>query len=114
RVPILLVDPADVAHAARCAGVVDEDVDAAELAFSPAHEGLQVLALCQVGRLCPGLAACRADLVDHLVERPLAAADDDHACAFARQVQRSRAADARATAGDDGDLSVECGHLSAP
>ena len=61
-----------------------------------------------VGEMHERARAGRLDLLGHafglLARRPRI---DDHCCAFAREGQRHRPADAPHAAGDDGDLTLE-------
>ena len=96
-------------HAAgRGARVVDEDVDAAELALRAVHELPGIGLARQVRRDGEHLAAARAlDLLRGLLQRLVAPRADRHVAALARECRRDALADAFAPAGDAGDLALE-------
>jgi hypothetical protein len=84
-------------------GVVDEDVNVADVA----GQALNVGGIAQVGRDEARLAAGGGDLLDGLgAARGVAAVDQDLR-AVAGQLQRDRAADARRRPGDERPLSFE-------
>ncbi len=65
------------------------------------------------GKRCR-LAALSGDLVGKLRKRILVAGGDDDLCRLARKEQRGGAADTRACAGDDRDLTFQSRHDSSP
>ncbi len=100
-------------------GVVDQDVETAEGVDRLLHHRRGLLEVGDVGAVGDGLAAERLDLGDDLVRdlggRALAGARgaevvDDDLGALAGELERVRAADAPAGAGDDRDASFEQGH----
>jgi len=115
RDDVVPVGPAHLVEdaVAQDAGVVDQDIDAAEGVARGLDDGVGVLRLGDRQRAGDRLAAALGDLVDHGLRRTgvragaiEARADvvDHDARAFARQQQRDRAADAAAGAGDDRNL----------
>ena len=118
--------PVGVAHpvedrVAQDAGIVDQDVDAAEGVERGLHDRFGVLRLGDRERRGDRLAAGLLDLVHHLLRRAgvgagaLQARADvagDHPRALLRQAERDAAPDPARGAGDDGDFSGNdaCGH----
>jgi hypothetical protein len=115
RVEILGVD---IGHACppHDAGVVDEDVDSAELCDRGRDEGAGAVDRRDVVRVGHGPTAGADDLVDdgggrsgvttHASNRSTDVVDGD-AGATRREQQRVRTPDAASRAGDDGDAPVE-------
>jgi hypothetical protein len=89
------------------AGVVDEDVDAAELGLRVGHHRLDLGRLAHVGPVVAGLHAERGHLGARRLE--FAEAVEHHVGALARQAQRDAVADAAGGAGDEGGFSFEHG-----
>ena len=101
---------------AQDAGVVHQDVDAAERVERGLHDLVGVLRLADRQRRGDRLPARLLDLVDHLLRRAGVAARavergadvvDQDLGALRRQHDRDGAADAAARAGDDGDFSFD-------
>ena len=88
-------------------GVVDEDVEATELALRRRDEALDVFAPARMGSDGERAAAERPDLRSDRLEVGELAARDDDVGAGGGQTQRDRAADAARCPGDDGDALVE-------
>ena len=88
-------------------GVVDEDVEAAELAHRRGDEALDVLAPPCMGGDGERPAAERPDLRGDRLEVGELTARDDDVGASRSQTQRDRAADSARRPGDDGDPLVE-------
>jgi len=87
----------------RYPGVIDEDVDIADLAC----QALNVSGVAEVGSDEAGLTASGCDLLDGLrAARGVAAVDQDLG-PVARQLQRDRTTDARRRAGDQRPLACE-------
>ncbi len=95
------------------AGVVHQDVDAAERLDRRGDDLVGIGRIADRDRRGDGLPAFGLDLVDDLLRGPGVAARaiernpdvvDDDLGAFFRQHQRNGAADAAARAGDDGDF----------
>jgi hypothetical protein len=86
------------------AGVVDEDVETAEMLSSAMNDFVDVALVGDVGGKSEGMVA---SLAREFFERPMAAADEDDTGAFPGESERNGAADAGAGAGDDGDFVVE-------
>ena len=118
RVPLLFrhVEDHPLAQDARAA---DEDVQVAELLERQVHHGPATRHGRHALRARHRLAALGADLAHHLVRglaRRIPPVDahavviDDHLRAGRREIERYRAADARAPSGDDSDLAVEQSH----
>src|SRR5207247_63394 len=106
-VPLALVDVADVAHLARVAGIVDEDVHASEALEDPARQLRRLPGAADVRRARRAAAAAPLDLGDDLVEGRLPAPRHHDLRAFLREHPRRRAADAGAAAGDERHLPAE-------
>ena len=85
------------------AGVVDEDVDAAEALERGVDQRLDLLGLAHVGRHGEALGAERLHGRPRLLQRLRAAAADHHRRAVAGQRERGRAPDPGAAAGDERD-----------
>ena len=89
------------------AGVVDEDVQPAEVLHRRAHHHLDLFTLRHVRALRQARAARRLNLLrDCGGVRPVDVGNR-HADALARQAQRNRAANAAARPGDDGRLALQ-------
>src|SRR5215212_7845481 len=113
------VVPVRPAHAmedavAQDAGIVNQDVDAAERIDRRLHSRLGVLRLGDREGRGDGLAAGLLDFAHDLLRRPLIAAraverradvDHDDACTFLRHQHRDGAPDAAARTSDDRDLA---------
>ena len=108
---------------AREAGVVERDVEVAELGDRAAHERLALLPVGDVAEVRDRLAARGLDLRDHLAGRVLVGAaavalgaevvDHDRG-AVPRELDRLDAAEAAPCSGDDRHLAVQDSHLSSP
>src|SRR5438874_58769 len=109
-VPLVLPHPPDAARVTRLAGVVDEDVHAAERLHRPRPQLACVVGLREVARLAGGRPLVALDLGDDLLERLLAATGDGDPRALGGEHEGGGAADARAGAGDERDLAFECLH----
>ena len=94
-------------HIADLAGVVEGDVEPAEMGDRAVDERFGVRFVGHVAVDRDRFAAFLFDFVDESVEFVAPAAGDDQLCAFAREEQRGGAADAGACAGDDGDFVCE-------
>src|SRR4051812_22353998 len=123
------VGPVRPAHAmeylvAQDAGVVDQDVDAAESVERLLDDLVAVRRLADRERRGDGLTALFLDLVDHLLRRTGVAAGaierradvvNQDLGALLRHQHRDGAADAAAGAGDDGDFVLnDSGHMRLP
>ena len=114
-VPLLLRHVED--HlVAKDAGVVDDDVEAAEGVERLLHHAVSGLEVGDVVVVRDGVAAHLLDLGDDLVGGALLAAGagggatevvDDDASALGREAKRLAAANAASGAGDDGDFAFE-------
>ena len=91
----------------RSAGVVDQNVDAAEAAQGLVDCARAVLGAADVGANGQGGAAGCADLFGHLRQPRFAARHDRHASALRRKAQRARPADALAAARDEGNAVLQ-------
>ena len=91
------------------AGVVDEDVGAAELAVDVAHHLRDVVRLAHVGAVVAHLHAERGDL--RLRALDVAEAVEHDVRALPRQRERHAEADAAGRAGHESSLSFEHGGL---
>ena len=101
-------------NVAQNAGVIHENVDAAESSERGFDNLVSVLRLDDRQGRGDGLSACLLDLVDDLLRRSgvgagtlQARADvaDHDVCALLRQPERNRAPDATRPPSDDGDLA---------
>ena len=86
-------------------GVVDQDVDLAELLGGVCHQGLDAFGLGDVHVMVGRLAALSDDLVDDFLAAGLAAAADDNLRAFLGVHLGDADADAAGGAGDDCNLT---------
>ena len=89
------------------AGVVDDDVDAAERLDGGVHQALEGVQVAHVGDDGHGLAAGGADVGGDLVQLALGPGGQDHVGADVGVGAGDGGADAPATPGDDGHLPVE-------
>ena len=89
------------------AGIVDENVEPAELALDLFDQFCRRVLAAQVDHRDGGAAALLADGGCDLVERLLVAAGQHHVAAFGRQRQRDAAADAAARSGHQRDLALQ-------
>ena len=78
----------------RAAGVVDQDVDAAEAVLNRLHQLVDCVEIGQVAWQRDRGAALSADPLSHLVEQVLATCDDDGCGALACEEMSGRFADA--------------------
>ena len=96
-------------------GVVDQDVDAAELAERFRRHRLNLVLLADIGddrdRLDPEILRLARDRLRFLLVR---ARIDDDIGAFPRELQHRRAADIAPRAGDQRDLPLEPAHDRSP
>ena len=86
------------------AGVVDQDVDAAEFFKHCVHKGADFFAAGQIPGKGNGPAAVCLDHCDGFVKIGLCAGDGHDGGAFSGGSQSGGAADAFSCAGDDGDF----------
>ena len=96
------------------AGVVEEQVEAAEGLLRRLEEGADRLGVGHVGRDGEGPAAVRPRLVDGLRERLGPAAGQDDRVALGQQGEGRRPADPRPRAGDDRCLAERVHRESIP
>src|SRR5262249_47755433 len=88
------------------AGIVDQDVDAAELVAHDARDGLDLVDPGHIERMRLDLLLCGLhDVARGLCERLLPAGADEHLPAFPRQRARRLQPDALAAAGDERRLA---------
>ena len=87
-------------------GVVDQDVDAAQLGDNPLRHGVDRLPVGDIDLDGEGATACRDDLRHHLVELVLRPASDGHSGAGRGQGRTDPRAEAATATGDDGDPSI--------
>ncbi|MCY1169227.1 hypothetical protein D9M73_92470 [compost metagenome] len=112
RIPIVL-GKIDRIGAADDAGIVDENIETAELIHSLIHNPLHRLDRGEIGGNDFGAAPQRADLRHRVLSR--CPPDTGHIRASRRQRYRNRLADAGIGPGDDGNLAGEIegiGHVS--
>ncbi|TLD47114.1 MAG: hypothetical protein FAZ92_00606 [Accumulibacter sp.] len=95
-------------------GVVDDDVEAAELAERRLHEALGEIGGGDAADAGDRLAAGRDDVADGLCRRCGVDIIDHHMRALRRQLERHRATDAAAGAADDRHLACEFCHELLP
>ena len=109
RVAVLPVGVGELEEAAALggAGVVDQDVEMAELAPHRLDQRLLRALAAQVERRDRGLAALGADRRRGLVERGLVAPGQQEIAALGRKRQRDGPADAAARPGHQRDLAVQ-------
>src|SRR5689334_8249300 len=92
------------------AGVVDQDVDPAELLYGPVDHRLDALAIGDVRAYREGARARRRRLLGvRLVQ-----VGDDDGRPFRRELPRDRLADALPGTGHDRDLVIELSHRGVP
>src|SRR5262249_36448598 len=89
------------------AGIIDEHIEAAELALHRLDECCGCALLAQVGVDDHGLAALAADRGRGLVEQSLIAPGEQEIAALIRKRLGDRAPDAAARAGHERDLSLQ-------
>ncbi|MNL45410.1 hypothetical protein D3C87_1680550 [compost metagenome] len=101
-------------HRTDRAGIVDGDVEAAEMPGCGFDQpGMRVF-LCDIAADGDRLAALGADGLNHRGERRFGAGVQHHLRAFGGEKLGDRATDARRGAGDDCDLILQHGHGLAP
>ena len=88
------------------AGVVDDDVETTEAVERRGHEAVAEVRRGDIARAHRRFATSRANLLSDFECGRLVEIVHDDARAFARQLQRDRAADAAARAGDDRDFAL--------
>jgi hypothetical protein len=93
------------------AGIVDDDVEPAERIGGGLDEAIGKARFGDAAVDRDGFAARRLDLVSHGVARRGIEVVDDDARPFAGEFQGDGPSDAAARSGDQGDLSLELGHL---
>ena len=93
------------------AGIVDDDVEPAESIGGGLDEAIGKARFGDAAVDRDGFAAGRLDLVSHGVARRGIEVVDDDARAFAGEFQGDGPSDAAARSRDQGDLSLELGHL---
>jgi hypothetical protein len=93
--------------AVRAAGVVDEDVDAAEFRRDLVDQGAGFFGLGHIGGEGEAAASHLLDFVASFFQRGGAATGDRDVCATFGEQQGGGLADAGATTGDDGDTAGE-------
>ena len=87
------------------AGVIDEDIEPAELALDLLDQFCRRVVAAQIDSRDTGATALLADGGRDLAERLLVAAGQHHVAALGRQRQRDAAADAAARSGHQRDLA---------
>ncbi len=103
-----LLDLAGGRHAAGNRGVVDQDVDAAQLAHGRGHQGVHRGVIASVdGHGDDASAGVARQLGRSGLERFGAARGDDHLDALLGQLPGDGLADAAASTGDDGALALQ-------
>src|SRR5271163_1119670 len=98
--------------AIRIGGIVQDDVDAAEMCGRARDHGAALFAVADIDDLENGCAAIAGDLVPCFPPRPLAARRDDDLGAFLGEAYGGVPPDALAGAGDDRDPAFQSTHLS--
>ncbi|MOA03019.1 hypothetical protein D3C78_1225010 [compost metagenome] len=96
------------------AGVVDDDVDAAEGIQSSLHATVTEVGGGHVAQAGDGIAAESTDFRDHFIGRSLIEVVDHDLGAFFGEFQRDGAADAAAGTGNDGDFALQSTHGMTP
>ena len=93
------------AAAPGAAGIVDQDIETAEVARQRLDQPGRLGVRGQIGGVDRRLAAKRADLLRHGFQRLGVARREHDVAAGRRQFERNAAADAAACAGDQGNLA---------
>jgi len=119
-VPVLDGGVAEGVHAARAyvavgvsdAGVVDQDVEPAELLGGGPDRRAGLAVVGEVGRV-RGEGRPRIELLGQVLELVDAAADRDDLCSLGEEPFGDGPADALAGAGDHGDFALQSAHLDS-
>jgi hypothetical protein len=111
--PIGLGERKKVAALGR-AGIVDEDVEMAELALDRLDQRLGRGLLAQVEHADGGPAPLRSDRLGDLLERRHIAPGEHQVAAFGRECQGNAATDAAARSGHERDLALEAQFHPSP
>ncbi len=93
--------------APRGAGIVDQNVEAAETLLCKVDKPLRLGLALQIGGMDLGAAAGGPNLGGNLIERSLIARGEQQVAAQRRKLQRDGAADAAARAGDERHFSLK-------
>ena len=112
-VPLLVGHPLDDV-VPRVAGIVDDDVDAAEALDRGVHDALAEVRRGDIAVAGHRPAAELLDERDGLLRGLVVEVIDHDARAVAGEAQRHLAPDAPTRSGDDGDLAVELPHAEPP
>ena len=105
QVPEIVVDLVE-RDLARAAGVVDHDVQTAEMFGGLVDEPLHVAFLGGIGNDAEDVTALLFQFSDHRVDQFLAARAERHFCTFRHQAPHRRPADAFGAAGDRSDFPL--------
>jgi hypothetical protein len=96
------------------AGIVDQEVDAAELAHRLVHDPVHLGGVANVARDGQGAPPAGADLAGQCLERLEPPPAGHHVCAGRGELEGDRPADALAGAGHDRDAVLQHVHATVP